>query len=262
MLECVDNKILVSDMIEDINLKAYINNVYLKTEFVNYSLGVTDAGKPITLNGVGKLDPSLLTYNVLTFRGGYTPVSGAEYPDSTGAINGNYWTTDVDYTFTGGDLSGTATTAGDAIVWSGTSWSYMKVSLDPTDYFKLDGTTTMAANAPMGGFKVTGLGAGTTGTDGVNKAQLDLKADITYVNSETDAIDTAIALKADQTDVDLKASIAYVDASDDIQVSSETSGNETRIAAMVEMTQSNYDALAVGEGGPGYEADKLYIIVG
>lgn len=41
-----------------------------------------------------------------------------------------------------------------------------------------------------------------------------------------------------------------------LTVGSTTSGNETRIANMVEMTQANYDALGA------YEADKLIVLIG
>jgi len=44
--------------------------------------------------------------------------------------------------------------------------------INGTDLVRTDGTEVMAANLPMGGFKVTGLGTGTAGTDGVNVTQL------------------------------------------------------------------------------------------
>jgi len=45
--------------------------------------------------------------------------------------------------------------------------------INGTDLVRTDGTEVMAANLPMGGFKVTGLGDGTAAADAVTKAQLD-----------------------------------------------------------------------------------------
>jgi len=55
--------------------------------------------------------------------------------------------------------SNPATTAGDALIYGQTSWSL--------------GTGSMTGDLAMGTNKITGLGAGTAGTDAVNKEQLD-----------------------------------------------------------------------------------------
>jgi hypothetical protein len=90
------------------------------TDFVSVSAGGVDSGKPVLLDGTGKLDVSLFDQ------------------------------TDIDH----GSISG----LGDD---------------DHTIYTKADGTRAFTGNQSMGGNRLTNLGAGTSGSDAVNKSQLD-----------------------------------------------------------------------------------------
>lgn len=93
---------------------------YEVADHVAVSSGGVDAGKPIVLDGSGKLDASL------------------------------YDLSDIDH----GSISGLADD-------------------DHVQYTRADGTRAFTGNQSLGGNKITSLGAGTSGTDAVNKAQLD-----------------------------------------------------------------------------------------
>lgn len=93
---------------------------YEVADHVAVSSGGVDAGKPIVLDGTGKLDASL------------------------------YDQSDIDH----GSISGLADD-------------------DHLQYIRVDGTRAFTGNQSLGGNKITNLGAGTAGTDAVNKSQLD-----------------------------------------------------------------------------------------
>ena len=78
------------------------------------------------------------------------------------------------------------TEAGDAV-------EYSQISGLATSYLRLDGTTPMEAPLNGGGFSMINVANGAQDTDAVNLSQLNLKADITYVDSENAVQDTAIA---------------------------------------------------------------------
>jgi hypothetical protein len=73
-------------------------------------------------------------------------------------------------------------------------------------YMRLDGTTPMAANLPMGANKITGLAVGTASTDAVNKSQIDVKLSIDGSVAMTGALNmgsqriTAVANPVAETD--------------------------------------------------------------
>ena len=93
---------------------------YEVSDHIAVSSGGVDAGKPIVLDGTGKLDASL------------------------------YDLSDIDH----GSISGLADD-------------------DHLQYIRVDGTRAFTGNQSLGGNKITNLGAGTAGTDAVNKSQLD-----------------------------------------------------------------------------------------
>lgn len=93
---------------------------YETADHISVSSGGVDAGKPIVLDGTGKLDASL------------------------------YDLSDIDH----GSISGLADD-------------------DHLQYIRVDGTRAFTGNQSLGGNKITNLGAGTSGTDAVNKSQLD-----------------------------------------------------------------------------------------
>ena len=90
----------------------------------------------------------------LTQLAGFTPSAG-DFIVGTGGVEGSR------YQLLNGASARTALGLGDI------------ATADQISFVKTNGTSTMTANLPMAGFKITGLGAGTTGTDAVNKNQLD-----------------------------------------------------------------------------------------
>ena len=150
---------------------------YRQDEFIVNSSGQTDAGKPIKLNGSGKIDATMLgdgSYLV----GAFTPVAGTEYPDTTGHRPGAWWLiTGVDsvngYTFTGGDLQGQTAYNGNAMMFGETAWVLFEIDILPTDYYKLDGTQPIEADFAGGGYKISDIADGTEDTDGVSVQQMN-----------------------------------------------------------------------------------------
>jgi len=151
------------------------NEVMDESKFVTTSTGTPDAGKPIFLNGQGHIDPSMLDIGVFHYVGEFTPAAGSEYPDTTGESDGAFWVVEglsSPYTFTGGDLSGRTIENGHFMVWSGGSWSIIVSSLDPTIYYKLDGTQSLTGNFAGGGFQLKNIADGTANDDAATYGQL------------------------------------------------------------------------------------------
>ena len=92
----------------------------------------------------------------------------------------------------------------------------------------VDGTNSMLADLNMDNHIIKNMEAGIDSLDAVNKSQLDLKADTTYVNTQlalkadTTYVNTQLALKADTTYVNtqlaLKADTSYVNTQDNLKV--------------------------------------------
>jgi len=64
---------------------------YQKTEFLDVSSGINDAGLPIILNSQGQIDPSMLDVSTFYYVGSFTPTSGTEYPDPSSETHGAFW---------------------------------------------------------------------------------------------------------------------------------------------------------------------------
>ena len=175
----------------DLDTKADVGDSYLKTEHIQQSAGSADAGKPIILGGDGRLDPTIAGQG-LTFIAMFTPTAGAEYPDNTGYQVGAYWGIEGvgSYTFVGGDLAGTTLDDGDALVNGQDAWGYVLTSIDPSDFYRLDGTVAIMADFAGGGKKITNIIDGVAVTDGATVGQMNtalaLKADVgdSYEKSE------------------------------------------------------------------------------
>jgi len=151
-------------------------DAFLKTEHIVASAGTPDAGKPIILNGDGQIDASLMGQG-LYFVAMYTPESANEYPDDTGENTGAFWGVDgVDavngYTFTGGDLLGATVYNGDMVVRGEQEWGYRNFGNVAGMYLRLDGTSSMEADLPMGTHKIVNLAPGTAAGDAVEFSQI------------------------------------------------------------------------------------------
>lgn len=74
-----------------------------------------------------------------------------------------------------GDVVGPASSVLDRLVlFADTTGKLVKQStFGIADVIKRNGSTAFTADQPMGGFKLTGLGTGSAGTDSVNKSQMD-----------------------------------------------------------------------------------------
>jgi len=166
---------------EDLITKAYSDaNYFQKSEFIDVSIGVDSAGKPILLNSVGQIDSSMLDVSVFYYVGEFTPAIGVEYPSTAGETYGAFWVVQslgADYVFSEGDLAGRSVSNGDFMVWAAGGWSIMAGEMNPTLYYKLDGTQPLTDPFAAGGQQLKNLADGTELTDAVTKEQLDASGD-------------------------------------------------------------------------------------
>jgi len=122
-----------------------------------------------------------------------------------------------------------ATLASDAVNKGQLDTAIASVSMaaDPNAIRK-NNTNPPITDISWAGFRLLNLGNGLVAGDAVNKSQLDLKADKTYVDSQNASQDITIASKADKTYVDsqnsaqdstiaLKADKTYVDSQNSLQ---------------------------------------------
>jgi len=168
----IDNDLYLDSMIyHENNL-----DVFFKNEFIDFANGPTDQGKPIVLNMNGKIDPSMLDVSVFYYVGSFTPTPALEYPDSTNETFGAFWDiVGVDpngYTFTGGDLAGKTIKNGDFLVWAVGGWSIMVSEMNPTMYYKLDGTSAITGPFAGGGQQLKNIADGTDSQDAVTVNQI------------------------------------------------------------------------------------------
>jgi len=169
------------DIQGDINnqqdLLGELNTRYKKTDHINSSNGVTDAGKPIVLNAQGHVDSTMLKITAFHYVGNHTPTDGtSEYPDPTNETDGAFWVIQGlsdPYTFEFGDLRGTTVNNGAYMVWSDSTWSVIHSSVDPSIYYKLDGTQAITNPFASGGQQFKNAAEGTDATDLVTLSQLN-----------------------------------------------------------------------------------------
>ncbi|RLB79047.1 MAG: hypothetical protein DRH06_00060 [Deltaproteobacteria bacterium] len=148
---------------------------YLKTDHIDVSSGVGNAGDPIILNGQGQIDASMLDVNSFHYVGPFTPADGAEYPDTSGQEHGAFWVVQalVDpYLFTTGDLTGQTIPNGDFMVWAAAGWSIMAGEMNPTLYYLLDGSQSITGDFAGGGFQIKNIADGVEEDDGASVGQL------------------------------------------------------------------------------------------
>jgi len=163
---------------------------YVKTDFINISHGSIDAGKPIILSADGKIHASMLDVSTFYYVGPFTPTPGdyiTEYPDTTNEEYGAFWVIQgVDptngYTFTSQciscDLYGKTVNNGDFMVWAALGWSIMAGEMNPTLYYKLDGSN--AITGPFNG----GNQQFKTAADGTDDSDLVTLRQLTGLGSE------------------------------------------------------------------------------
>ena len=167
------------------------------------------ANKVVITNPGGIVDSTLMAFESgLKFKGSFDIGPAQEYPDATGAEDGWWWMADglgagVTYTILaadpqGGDLTGTVVKDGDAFVRSETNslWVFKSVDFDVTAFLMVDGSNYMTGPDPLnaGFLKVVNVANGSATGDVATWDQLELKADITTVNTDNGIQDTAIAL--------------------------------------------------------------------
>ena len=131
---------------------------FTETEHIIVSAGAGDSGKPIVLNAEGQIDASMIDASTFYYVAPFTPAAGAEYPDTTGETHGAFWVVQdltADYTFVDpGELLGLVVRNGDFMVWGSAGWSIMRGEMNPTLYYKLDGTLAITADFNGGGLRL------------------------------------------------------------------------------------------------------------
>jgi len=173
----------ITDLQSTLDEKANITEIYLRSQFINTSAGTPDAGKPIVLNQQGQIDVSMLDTSTFYYVGPWDPSAGDEYPDTTGESFGAFWVVDQisipnsgsDYEFQAGELAGKTITVGDFMVWGTGGWGIMAGEMNPTLYYKLDGSQSISAPFAGGGQQFKNAADGSDNTDLVTKQQLDTK---------------------------------------------------------------------------------------
>jgi hypothetical protein len=150
---------------------------YDKTEHIAESGGSGDAGKPVILDGEGKLSGSMLGTGLYPV-GMFTPATGAEYPAIGSHSVGAYWGMEgleagVGYTFEGGDLAGTTLFNGDAMINGADEWGFLNLNIDPSQYYKVDGSLALIAPFAGGGQQLKNIADGVDPTDAVTIAQVE-----------------------------------------------------------------------------------------
>ncbi len=166
------------DVIPGLRMSIDDYRLFAENDFVTVSAGTPDAGKPILLNGAGVVDASMLDITVFHYVGDFTPSGAQEYPDTSGEEIGAFWSvTGVDdtngYTFATGDLSGRTAYNGDLMIWGSSGWALRASTMDPTQYYKLDGSNPITAAFAAGGFQLKNVADPTDDQDAATKHYVD-----------------------------------------------------------------------------------------
>ncbi len=139
--------------------------------------GIDEAGLPVKLTAAGMIDDSMISISSMYPVGPFLPTIAQEYPDNTGQQPGAFWTVyglnDLGYTFTTGDLIGQTAFNGDIIIYGSTNWILRSLGeLDPTAYYRLDGTVSITANFQSGGKRIVNMDDGILSTHGSTVGQM------------------------------------------------------------------------------------------
>jgi len=157
---------------------------YNRGEHVDTSVGNTDAGKAVKLNGAGQIDISMIDASAFQPIGAFDPSDGTEYPDITGTAPGAFWlvddlsnptgvTPEPFYTFTGGSLSGQWVSSTDMMLWTATGW-FIRRGKDYTGYYALDGSFPLTAPLSGGAQQLKNIADGLDQYDAATIRQLGI----------------------------------------------------------------------------------------
>jgi len=200
---------------------------YVANEFLSAGGGeASKQGHPIILNAKGFIDNSFLdASNSFYFVGGFTPEATLEYPDVSGETSGAFWLVEglvSDYTFTSGDLTGRTAENGSLMIYSETGWSLLLSNVDPTLYYKLDGTQAITASFAGGGNVLANIADGVQVTDAATVGQVsamvqtakdESEAGDVSVRAEFAAEDNAIRAEFGAEDILIRSEFAAADDS-------------------------------------------------
>ena len=175
MIEGVDDR----DGVNIGQLNAHLADIWKQDQFIDVSAGVVDVGKPIKTNTQGKVDASFLELELFVYKGEHDPRT-TEYPPITGLNPGDFYTIDLPvgttYEFTTGNLIGKVVKEGDALIFitdSPEKWGIVTVSLEATDYVKVDGSHAMQAPLSLGNNKIINLAPAELDNEAVTKGQME-----------------------------------------------------------------------------------------
>ena len=137
---------------------------FQKTEFVDATAGVTDAGKPVILDSTGHIPTHMVTLpSYTTFKGTADP---ANLPANPGL--GDFYVLNAS-----GMVNGVNALSGDMIVWDGNQWNVIAAEAELASYLLLDGSRPMGGKLSMGGFAVELVGNPVAQQDAVNLRYLE-----------------------------------------------------------------------------------------
>ena len=193
------------------------------TDFVQESNGSSDAGMPIVLNQNGQIDASMLDTSTFYPVAAHDPSDGTEYPDTTGQEHGAFWWVETLANPTGTDpvkgdyyefttdpaasiedseiasLLGKRIYIGDFMVWAATGWGIMAGEMNPTLYYKLDGSHALTAPFAGGNQQIKNIADGSDSTDACTMQQLSGK-----VSKSGDTMTGTLTVNKSGLAVDLK----------------------------------------------------------
>ena len=156
-------------------------DVYTKDEYLPFSQGVDDAGKPIVLNRWGLVDPSMIAFTSLNPVGDWDPDKDPnnEYPPfDSNTEPGSMWyiygvDTTLGYTFKEGDLKDRTVYNGDWIVRGQDQWFAAYIQIQPEDFYRLDGTNPLTSDFNTGGYKISRIADAIEDDDATSKLQVE-----------------------------------------------------------------------------------------
>jgi hypothetical protein len=219
---------------------------FKKTEFINSSSGVSDAGKPIVLDGSGKINPDMVDVSTFHYIAPFTPTAGTEYPDTTGQSYGSFWVVQnlaSPYTFTTGDLDSQTVDNGDYMVWADSGWSIIDSGIDASVYYKLDGSVAITGDFAGGGKKITNIADGTNDTDGVSKLQMEnnivMPTDGVEVTTNVGGFKAGDIITGDKSTKELLNQILFPYVPSSLSSISITPGSNAEVGKLVALSAAN-----------------------
>ena len=172
-----------SDVVTVNQLKSASDIVFTKSEHIVHSSGPQDQGAPIVLNSHGLVDPSMVSFQSLIPQGAWIPEESLEYPpDEANYEPGYMWHFDSlgatgEYTFIAGDLAGQTADENDWLMYGQEEWYIIRVQLDPSQYYRLDGTLPLSADFNAGQKRIARMADGVSSDDAVSFGQFTVGMD-------------------------------------------------------------------------------------